>query len=104
MTPEQEERLGQLMATRARQEGHIQKFPVDVRPLPTSAKDEDLKTLPLVSAYLKRADGPKFRFQIIQNVNAGIRSIDRCLKTLDEAGQIQRTRLGSDHIRWQVVK
>ena len=30
--------------------------------------------------------------------------IDRCLKTLDEAGQIQRTRLGSDHIRWQVVK
>ena len=45
MTPEQEERLGQLMATRARQEGHIQKFPVDVRPLPTSAKDEDLKNL-----------------------------------------------------------
>ena len=103
MTPEQEERLGQLMATRARQEGHIQKFPVDVRPLPTSAKDEDLKTLPLVSAYLKQVGEPKFRFQIIQNVNASIRSIDRCLKTLDEAGQIQRTRLGND-VRWQDVK
>ena len=103
MTPEQEERLGRLMATSARQEGHMQKFPVAARRLPTSAKDEDLKNLPLVCAYLKRADGPKFRFQIIHNVNAGIRSIDRCLKTLDEAGQIQRTRLGND-VRWQAVK
>jgi hypothetical protein len=104
MTPEQEERLGQLMATRARQEGHIQKFPVDVRTLSITAGEEDTKNLPLIYAYLKQVGEPKFRFQIIQNVNASIRSIDRCLKTLDEAGQIQRTRLGSDHIRWQVVK
>ena len=103
MTPQQEERLGRLMATRARREGRIQKLPNDP-PLPANAKEDDVKkTIPLVYAYLKEADGPKFRFQIINNINAGIRSIDRCLKALDEAGKIQRTRLGND-VRWQAIK
>ena len=103
MTPQQEERLGRLMATRARQEGHIRRFPGDPPPLPANVTADDVKNIPLVYAYLKGANRPKFRFQIIHNVNAGIRSIDRCLKALDEAGKIQRTHL-NDHMRWQAIK
>ena len=42
MTPQQEERLGRLMATRARREGRIQKLPSDP-PLPANAKEDDVK-------------------------------------------------------------
>ena len=92
MTPEQEERLGQMMQQEASKSGHVKKIPPDSHAMRVETIDaQDDVTIPMIELYIRHAGIPVTRIQIIQNLDVGIARIDRCLRKMNNAGTLKRT-------------
>ena len=92
MTPEQEERLGQMMQQEARKSGHVKRIPPDSLAMRVETIDaQDDATIPLIEQYIRNAGTPVTRIEIIQGLDSGIARIDRCLRKMNNAGTLRRT-------------
>ena len=91
MTPQQEERLGQMMRQDARKMGQVKKFPPDANRVGTAAQDKiDAEICAKIINYLNGAGEQIHRIQIIKALNIGSGTIDRCLRKLAKAGKARR--------------
>ena len=91
MTPEQEERLGQMMREDARKSGQTKKVPPDGNRAGAATQDKiDADICILILRYLKATDERIHRIQIIKELDVGSGTIDRCLRKLAKAGKAKR--------------
>lgn len=91
MTPEQEERLGQMMRDHARKGGHTKKTPTEtVKGIGQGTGLSDYNIIAQIILYMRQTDVPVTRVEIIANINAGATRIRRIIHRMHEAGTIQR--------------
>jgi hypothetical protein len=94
MTPEQEERLGQMMRQDAWRSGQVKRPPPDANPNDAATQDKiDAAICVLIFRYLKGTNDRVHRLQIIKDLDVGSRTIDRCLRKLAETGKVRRIRI-----------
>ena len=103
MTPEQEERLGRMMRQEAKKTGQVKKTPPDANRDGTITQDKiDADVCAQILQYLKTTDEQTHRIKIIQELNVGSGTIDRCLRKLAQTGKARRVQTRySTH--WEVV-
>jgi hypothetical protein len=91
MTPEQEERLGQMMRQDAWRSKQI-KRPRPEENLSDAAIQNkiDAGITVLIIRYLNQTDEPVHRIQIIKALDVDSGTIDRCLRKLAKAGKARR--------------
>jgi hypothetical protein len=93
MTPEQEERLGQMMWQDAWQSKQIKRPRHEKNLSDADIQDKiDAYNAVLIMQYLKRTNDRVHRLQIIKELDVGSRTIDRCLRKLAETGKVRRIR------------
>ena len=91
MTPELEERLGQMMREEARKSGHVPKRPVETfKGIGQGSGLSDENIIAQIELLLKQTGGPFTRLEIIANINAGATRIGRCLNRMHTVGTIAR--------------
>jgi predicted HTH transcriptional regulator len=104
MSPEQEQRLGQMMFAEARSAGHISKLPPDTLRNKTAIQAKiDAETKDLIWRHLSQAQEPISRQQIIRHISAGSGTIDRCLKRLSDEGKVRRIQTRTT-THWEIIR
>jgi hypothetical protein len=104
MSPEQEQRLGQMMFAEARSAGHISKLPPDTLRNKTAIQAKiDAETKDLIWRHLSQAQEPISRQQIIRNISAGTGNIDRSLKRLADEGKARRIQTRTT-THWEIIR
>jgi hypothetical protein len=105
MSPEQEQRLGQMMFAEARSAGHISKLPPDTLRNKTAIQAKiDAETKDLIWRHLSQAQEPISRQQIIRNISAGTGNIDRSLKRLADEGKARQIQTTIATTRWEIIR
>jgi len=105
MSPEQEQRLGQMMFAEARSAGHISRLPPDTLRNKTAIQEKiDAETKDLIWRHLSQAQEPISRQQIIRDISAGTGNIDRCLKRLADEGKARRIQTTIATTRWEIIR
>jgi hypothetical protein len=98
MTPEQEQRLGQMMQEHARKTGHVKKAPSETfKGVGQGSGMTDDDVIAQIQLFLRQAGAPVTRVQVIANINAGAKRTGRCLNRMHEAGTIKRL------VSWNIV-
>jgi DNA-binding GntR family transcriptional regulator len=104
MTPEQEQRLGEMMVAEARLAGHVSKQPQDsYRDRSASQELFDAGTKDLILRFLTQAQEPVPLIEIIKHLNVGTRTIYQCLKRLADEGLIRRIQTRTT-THWEAFK
>jgi hypothetical protein len=104
MSPEQEQRLGQMMFAEARSAGHISRLPPDTLKNKTAIQAKiDAGTINLIWRHLLQAQEPISRQQIIRHISAGSGTIDRCLKRLADEGKARRIQTRTT-THWEIIR
>jgi hypothetical protein len=104
MTPEQEQRLGEMMFAEVRSAGRVNKATRDADNEKIARReklDDGIKRH--IFLFLKNDEEPKNRIQIIRHLNVGAGTIDRCLKRLADEGLIRRIQTRTT-THWETFK
>ena len=92
MTPQQEERLGQMMLEHACQHGQVSKIPPDpfYRHGPHSKKT-DVDVIAMIELTLRIEVAPVSRGRLISLLEAETtQRIDKCLRKMEDSGAVRR--------------
>jgi hypothetical protein len=104
MSPEQEQRLGQMMFAEARSAGHRSKLPPDpLKNKPAIQAKIDAGTIDLILKHLSQAQEPISRQQIVRHISGGRGTIDRSLKKLADEGKASRIQTRTT-THWEIIR
>ena len=104
MTPEQEQRLGEMMFAEARSAGRVNKATRDADNEKIARREKlDDVVKNHIFLFLKNAEEPKHQIQIIRHLDVWGVTIDRCLKKLADEGLI-RSIQGRTTTHWEAFK